>query len=165
MQKTGILVMVVVSIVAVGILLSFYGNQIVFEDLAKTVGKISYGNPLHISSEITSETSSGIYAVEIIDFEKGITVTAKIIDPFNSMIESEEISVERFEEKFTITDSGTYQLSLETTTEKEIQVFGVIGPEPDAGKKSVGFISFYLLIIGLIGMTIVAIYAIKNRRK
>ena len=69
MQKTGILVMVVVSIVAVGILLSFYGNQIVFEDLAKTVGKISYGNPLHISSEITSETSSGIYAVEIIDFE------------------------------------------------------------------------------------------------
>jgi hypothetical protein len=41
----------------------------------------------------------------------------------------------------------------------------VIGPEPDAGKKSLGFISLYILIVGLIGMVGVAIYAIKNRKK
>jgi hypothetical protein len=41
----------------------------------------------------------------------------------------------------------------------------VIGPEPDAGKKSLGFISLYVLIIGLIGMIIVPIYAIKNSKK
>ena len=44
-------------------------------------------------------------------------------------------------------------------------MYGVIGPEPDAAVKSIGFISLYILVIGLIGMVGVAIYAIKNRKK
>jgi len=164
MQKSGILFVIVGSIVGVGIILSFYGNQVIFEDLNKGEGQVKFGENLIIPVELdNTETQTGIYAVQIINFKEGIT--AKIVDPFDKEIESQLIDEEVFEGRFNIAVSGIYKLVIENTDEKEIKVFGVIGPEPDAGKKSLGFISLYILIIGLIGMVGVAIYAIKNRKK
>ena len=163
MQKSGILFVIVGSIVGVGIILSFYGNQVIFEDLNKGEGQVKFEENLIIPVELdNTETQTGIYAVQIINFKEGIT--AKIVDPFDKEIESQLID-EVFEGRFNIAVSGIYKLVIENTDEKEIKVFGVIGPEPDAGKKSLGFISLYILIIGLIGMVGVAIYAIKNRKK
>jgi len=164
MQKSGILFVIVGSIVGVGIILSFYGNQVIFEDLNKGEGQVKFGENLIIPVELdNTEIQTGIYAVQIINFKEGIT--AKILDPFDKEIESQLIDEEVFEGRFNIAVSGIYKLVIENTDEKEIKVFGVIGPEPDAGKKSLGFISLYILIIGLIGMVGVAIYAIKNRKK
>ncbi len=164
MQKSGILFVIVGSIVGVGIILSFYGNQVIFEDLNKGEGQVKFGESLIIPVELdNTETQTGIYAVQIINFKEGIT--AKILDPFDKEIESQLIDEEVFEGRFNVAVSGIYKLVIEDTDEKEIKVFGVIGPEPDAGKKSLGFISLYILIIGLIGMGGVAIYAIKNRKK
>lgn len=164
MQRIGILFVVVGSIIGIGIILSFYGNQVIFEDLIKGEGQIKFGENLTIPVELDSmKTQTGIYAIQIIDFKKG--VTAKILDPFDKEIESQSINEEAFEGRFDIAVSGIYKLVIENTDEKEIKIFGVIGPEPDAGKKSLGFISLYILIIGLIGMVGVAIYAIKNRKK
>ncbi|MDX1373773.1 MAG: hypothetical protein R3321_14965, partial [Nitrososphaeraceae archaeon] len=100
----GILVIIVVAIVGIGIGLSFYGNQIVFENLKTKVGTITLGKDLIVSSEIGKNSGGGIYAVEIIDYNENLIVHAKVVDPFNSMIESENISVERFEEKFDLTN-------------------------------------------------------------
>lgn len=156
--------MIVGSIIGTGIILSFYGNQVIFEDLIKGEGQVKFGENLIIPAELDStETQTGIYAIQIIDFKKGIT--AKILDPFDKEIEFQSINKEVFEGRFNIAVSGIYKLIIENTDEKEIKIFGVIGPEPDAGKKSLGFISLYILIIGLIGMVGVAIYAIKNRKK
>ena len=164
MQKSGILFVIVGSIVGVGIILSFYGNQVIFEDLIKGEGQVKFGENLIIPVELdNTETQTGIYAVQIINFKEGIT--AKILDPFDKEIESQLIDEEVFEGRFNIAVSGIYKLVIENTDEKEIKIFGVIGPEPDAGKKSLGFISLYILIIGLIGIVGVAIYAIKNRKK
>ena len=164
MQRSGILFVIVGSIVGVGIILSFYGNQVIFEDLIKGEGQVKFGENLIIPVELdNTETQTGIYAVQIINFKEGIT--AKILDPFDKEIESQLIDKEVFEGRFNIAVSGIYKLVIENTDEKEIKIFGVIGPEPDAGKKSLGFISLYILIIGLIGMAGVAIYAIKNRKK
>jgi len=164
MQKSGILFVIVGSIVGVGIILSFYGNQVIFEDLNKGEDQVKFGENLIIPVELdNTETQTGIYAVQIINFKEGIT--AKIVDPFDKEIESQLIDEEVFEGRFNIAVSGIYKLVIENIDEKEIKVFGVIGPEPDAGKKSLGFISLYILIIGLIGMVGVAIYAIKNRKK
>ena len=164
MQRSGILFVIVGSIVGVGIILSFYGNQVIFEDLIKGEGQVKFGENLIIPVELdNTETQTGIYAVQIINFKEGIT--AKILDPFDKEIESQLIDEEVFEGRFNIAASGIYKLVIENTDEKEIKIFGVIGPEPDAGKKSLGFISLYILIIGLIGMAGVAIYAIKNRKK
>ncbi len=164
MQRSGILFVIVGSIVGVGIILSFYGNQVIFEDLIKGEGQVKFGEDLIIPVELdNTETQTGIYAVQIINFKEGITT--KILDPFDKEIESQLIDEEVFEGRFNIAVSGIYKLVIENTDEKEIKIFGVIGPEPDAGKKSLGFISLYILIIGLIGMAGVAIYAIKNRKK
>jgi len=155
---------VVGSIIGVGIILSFYGNQVIFEDLIKGEGQVKFGENLTIPVELDNmKTQTGIYAIQIIDFKKG--VTAKILDPFDKEIESKSINEEVFEGRFDIAMSGIYKLVIENTDEKEVKIFGVVGPEPDVGKKSLGFISLYILIIGLIGMVGVAIYAIKNRKK
>jgi len=164
MQKSGILFVIVGSIVGVGIILSFYGNQVIFEDLNKGEGQVKFGENLIIPVELdNTKTQTGIYAIQIINFKEGIT--AKILDPFDKEIESQLIDEEVFEGRFNIAVSGIYKLVIENINEKEIKIFGVIGPEPDAGKKSLGFVSLYILIIGLIGMVGVAIYAIKNRKK
>ena len=156
--------MIVGSIVGIGIILSFYGNQVIFEDLIKGEGQVKFGENLIIPVELdNTETQTGIYAIQIINFKEGIT--AKILDPSDKEIESQAINEEVFEGRFNITMSGIYKLVIENTDEKEIKIFGVIGPEPDAGKKSLVSISPWILIIGLIGVVGVAIYAIKNRKK
>lgn len=163
MQRTSILFVIVGGIVCTGIILSFYGNQVIFEDLIKGEGQIKVGESLTIPADLDNkETQNGIYAIQLID-SKG--VKAKILDPFDVEIESQSINEEDFEGKFKITTSGIYRLVIENTNDKEVKLFGVIGPEPDAGKKSLGFISLYVLIIGLVGMIIVPIYAIKNRKR
>lgn len=164
MQRSGILFVIVGSIVGVGIILSFYGNQVIFEDLVKGESQVNSGGNLIIPVELdNTKTQTGIYAIQITDFKEGIT--AKILDPFDKEIEFQFINEEVFEGRFNIATSGIYKLVIENTDEKELKIFGVIGPEPDAGKKSLGFISLYILVIGLIGMVIVTIYAIKNRKK
>jgi len=164
MQRTGILFVIVGSIVSVGIILSFYGNQVIFEDLIKGDGQVKLGEDLTILVELDNvKTKIGIFAIQIINFKEGIT--AKVLDPLDREIESEIINQEVFEGKFNITRSGIYKLIIENTDEKEIKIFAVIGPEPDAGKKTLGFISLYILVIGLIGIVGVGIYAIKNRKK
>lgn len=158
------LFVIVSSTVGVGIILSFYGNQVIFEDLIKGEGQVKFGENLIIPVELdNTKTQTGVYAIQIINFKEGIT--AKILDPFDKEIESQSINEEVFEGRFNITIPGIYKLVIENTDEKEIKIFGVIGPEPDTGKKSLVSISPWILIIGLIGVIGVAIYAIKNRKK
>lgn len=165
MQKSNILLVGVGCLVSVGIVLSFFGNQMIFEDLAKSEGDIKVGNKLEISIELDETVNkNGIYAVQILDFKEGV-FSASVYDPFGIEIESQSINKEVFEGKFDIISSGTYLLVIESNSQDESKVYGVIGPEPDAGIKSIGFISLYILVIGLIGMVGVAIYAIKNRIK
>jgi len=164
MQKSGILFVIVGGIVGLGIILSFYGNQVIFEDLIKGDGQVKLGEDLVIPVEFNNiQTQNGVYAIQIIDFKKG--VTAKILDPFDKEIESQTINQDVFEGQFKIEEPGTYKLVIKNSDENEIKVFGVIGLEPDAGKKSLGFISLYILVIGLAGTVIVTIYVIKNRKK
>ncbi len=164
MKKTGILFAVVGSLIGIGIILSFYGNYVVFEELVKGDGEISSGEELIIEIQIDkTNTQSGIYAVQIIDF-KGQTVSANVLDPFNSIIESQSINEEVFEGYFEVTDSGTYKLMIENRGEA-VTIFGVIGPEPDEGKKSLTFISLYILVAGLFGMAGLAAYLVISRKR
>ena len=158
------LFVIVSSTVGVGIILSFYGNQVIFEDLIKGEGQVKFGENFIIPVELDNmKTQTGVYAIQIINFKEGIT--AKILDPFDKEIESQSINEEVFEGRFNITMSGIYKLVIENTDAKEIKIFGVVGPEPDAGKKLLVSISPWILIIGLIGVVGVAVYAIKNRKK
>ena len=164
MKKSGIFLAVVGGLVGVGIILSFYGNNVIFEDLIQKDGDVGSGQDLIVEVELdNTETQTGIYAVQIIDFESA-TVTASILDPFNTLIESQSINQEVYEGLFDVTTSGTYKLLIENRGE-QVKIFGVIGPEPDSGKRSLGIISLYILVMGLIGMFIVTVYIVINRKK
>jgi hypothetical protein len=164
-QRASVLFVIVGSILGTGMILSFYGNQIIFEELIKGEGLVKVGKSLTIQAEINnSKVHSGVYAIQVMDFKEG-TITAKILDPLDTEIKSKPINENVFEDRFDITLPGIYKLVIESGDEKEVQIFGVIGPEPDAAKKSLGFISLYILVIGLVGLVGVTIYVIKNRKK
>ncbi|MDH3677488.1 MAG: hypothetical protein OEQ12_04215 [Nitrosopumilus sp.] len=164
MKKSGILLAIVGGLIGVGIILSFYGNYVIFEDLVKGDGDIDTGKDLMIEVELDhTETKKGIYAVQIIDFENSL-VGVSILDPVDRVVESQSINEEVYEGLFDVSTSGTYKLLIENSGEK-VKIFGVIGPEPDSGKRSLGFVSLYILIIGLIGMVIVAVYLVISRKR
>ncbi len=164
MKKSGIFFIILSGLVGIGIILSVYGNYVIFEDLTQGYEDVGSGQDLVLEVELDhTKFQTGIYAVQIKDFESA-TVTASILDPSNTLVESQSINEEVFEGLFDVTTSGTYKLLVENSGE-QVNVFGVIGPEPDSGKKSLGFISLYILVMGLIGMLIVTVYLVINRKK
>ena len=165
MQKSSLLLIFVGALIGVGILLSFYGNQVIFENLAKTEGDVRVGEDLELTVDLDEAINKkGVYAIQIINFKKE-TISASIYDPIGIEIQSRQINQEVFEDTFDIISSGTYQLVIKNSEPEETRIFAVMGPEPDAGKKSLGFISIYVLVIGLVGMIGIGVYVIKNRRK
>lgn len=164
MKKSGIALVASGALIGIGIILSFYGNYIIFEDLAKTNGIINMESDLVLEVDLdNTKSKTGIFAVQIIDF-KDQTISISIIDPQNNVIETKTINEEAYEGIFDLESSGTYKLVVEKT-DNELTVSGVIGPEPDDWKRSLAFVSLYILVIGLIGMAIVAILIVINRKK
>jgi len=164
MKKSAIFLAIVGVLIGAGIILSFYGNYILFEELVQGNGEVFDGQDLVIEVELdSSKTKSGIFAIQILDYKEGM-VTASIIDPSNTTIESESVNQEVFEGLFEVTSSGNYKLLIENKGETA-NVFGVIGPEPDEGKRALSNISMYILVAGLVGMASVAVYIFINRRK
>ncbi|MFB5624656.1 MAG: hypothetical protein ACE5RP_07080, partial [Nitrosopumilus sp.] len=107
----------------------------------------------------------GIFAVQVMEFKEN-TISAKLLDPSNIEIISEKVNDEILEKEFDVFESGTYQLIIESNVDDEIYVTGAIGPLPDAGKKLIlSTISLSILIIGMIGLVIIGISGIKNRKK
>jgi hypothetical protein len=106
----------------------------------------------------------GVFAIQIMDF-KDNELSVRLIDPSGIEIVSQVINKETTEKEFEVSSSGIYKLIIDSTNNEEVHVFGAIGPVPDAGKKFLGFISIYVLIIGMVGLVLVGIYGIKKRKK
>ena len=165
MQKAGIGMIVSAVLIAVGLVLVVVGNQIILEGVSQGNGKVSSNQPLEILVYFDSQnTSTGVFAVQTMEL-KDNTLSVRVFDPFGIEIISQLINEETVEKDFDIIETGEYKIIIESASNEEIQVFGAIGPVPDAGKKSLGFISIYILIIGMIGLVVVGIYGIKNRKR
>ncbi|KEQ55850.1 hypothetical protein AAA799E16_00918 [Marine Group I thaumarchaeote SCGC AAA799-E16] len=165
MQKAGIILVASGALIVIGLILLAVGNQIILEGVYQGNGKISANQDLIISGEFNSEESPiGISAVQVMEF-KGNRISAKILDPFDNEIVSKNVDEETIEEEFDIFETGEYKLIIQSDSSEETQVFGAIGPLPDAGKKSLSFVSAYILIIGMVGLVGSGIYRIKSRKK
>ncbi len=163
MQKSGIMLVSSAALIVIGLILGVLGNQIILDGISQGTGKVSSSQTLSISVEFDSQkTTIGIFAVQIMEFEDNI-FSAKVIDPFDNEIISQTINEETIEKEFDVLETGTYILIIESTSNEEPIVFAAIGPLPDAGKKSLGFISIIILVIGMVGL-VVGIYGIKKRR-
>lgn len=165
MQKAGIILVASGALIVIGLILLAVGNQIILEGVFQGNGKINSSQDLTILGEFNSEVSSvGVFAVQVMEFKEN-TISARILDPFDNEIVSKNVDEETVEEEFDIIDTGSYKLIIQTNSNEDIQVFGAIGPLPDAGKKSLSFVSAYILIIGMVGLVGSGIYKIKSKKK
>jgi hypothetical protein len=164
-RKSGTLIVGSGILIIAGLFTLVLGNQAILEGIVQDNGMISSKQTLTISKDFDSQiTPIGIFAVQIMEFEEN-TFYAKILNPFDIEIISQEINEETVEEEFDVVDSGTYKLIIQSNNNEETQVFGAIGPIPDSGKKALGFIPVYMIVAGMVGLAVVGIIEIKNRKR
>ncbi|MDH3658003.1 MAG: hypothetical protein OEM77_07720 [Nitrosopumilus sp.] len=165
MQKLAIMLVVSGALIVIGLVMLVIGNQIVLEGVSQGNGKVSLSQTLTISGDFDKqEISTGVFAVQVMEF-KDNTFSARVLDSSEIEIVSKEINEETIEEEFDVLETGAYKLIIESTSNEETHVFGAIGPLPDAGKKTLGFISVYVLVIGMVGLVGVGVYAVKKRKR
>ncbi len=164
MQKFGIIVVISGVLIVIGLVLLAFGNQVILEGVNQGNGKVSLNQDIIISADFNSqESSAGVFVVQIMEFKEN-TFSARILDPFDIEIESQSINQETFEKEFGIFENGNYKLVIQSNNDEEAQVFGAIGPLPDESKKSLSYVSVYVIIIGMSGLLVMGIYKIKNRK-
>lgn len=153
------------AVIIIGLFLLVLGNQSILEGVIQDNGVVSSEQAFSISNNFDSQTTPiGVFAVQITEFREN-TFSAKILDPLDIEITSHQINDETIEEEFKVIDSGTYKLIIQSNSNEETLVFGAIGSLPDSGKQILGFIPVYVIIAGMLGLAIVGILGIKNRRR
>lgn len=165
MQKSGLFLLIVGALIIVGMALSFYGSQIITEDLVTEQTDLISGGEFEIFAELDPMISEhGVYVVQTTNFEEN-AIRVKISDPFGSQLVSKTIPTESFENRFEISAKGEYHIFIENEGKQDTTVFLAIGHLPDSSKLSVGITGFYILIVGMIGIAGLVILTIKNKRK
>ena len=153
-------------LIVVGLATSVIENQVTLEGITQGNGKVSVSEIVTISVELDkNETPMGIFAVQIMEYKEN-TFSAKILDPSGMEILSEKINEDTIEQEFEIFDSGNYELIIQSSDDKESYVAGAIGPIPDADNQIIfSTISIICTILGMIGLVIIAIWEIRNKRR
>ena len=166
MQKSGLIIVICGLLIIAGLAVSVVENQITLEGIKQGNGKVTSSETVTVSVEMDrEETQIGIFAVQVMEFKEN-TISAKILDPSNIEIISQEVNEDILEEEFEVIESGTYQLIIQSSDDGEIYVAGAIGPIPDADKKLIlSYVSLTILIIGMVGLAITGIIGIKNRKR
>jgi hypothetical protein len=165
-QKSGLIIVILGLLIVTGLIVSIVGNQITLEGINQGNGEVSSTQTVTISVDIDMEkTPIGIFAVQVMEFKEN-AISIKILDPSDTEIIFQEVNEDTIEEKFDVLETGTYQLVIQNSNDEGIYVTGAIGPLPDASKKNIiSIISTSTLLIGMIGLVVIGIYGIKNRKK
>jgi len=165
-QKAGLMVVIAGILIVSGLIISVLGNQLTLEGIVQENGKVSSTQTVSISADFDADnTQIGIFAVQIME-SKESTTYAKILDPSDIEIISQKVNEDTIEREFDITETGTYTLLIQGSSDEEIFVTGAIGPLPDTDKKFIiSIISTSVLIIGMSGLVMIGIYLIINRKR
>ena len=166
MQKGVLLIVIFGILIVAGLATSVLENQTTLEGIIQGNGRVSTSEIVTISVDFDKdETPVGIFAVQIMEFKKN-TFSAKILDPSGIEIISEKINEDTLEQEFRVLDSGNYELIIQSSDDKESYVAGAIGPLPDADNKFIfSTISTVCIILGMIGLVIIAIVEIRNKKR
>jgi hypothetical protein len=165
-QKAGLMVVIAGVLIVSGLIISVLGNQLTLEGIVQENGKVSSTQTVSISTDFDADnTQIGIFAVQVME-SKESTTYAKILDPSDIEIVSQKVNEDTIEREFDITETGTYTLLIQGSSDEEIFVTGAIGPLPDTDKKFIiSIISTSVLIIGMSGLVMIGIYLIINRKR
>lgn len=165
MQKAAIMLIITGALVAAGLGLVVFGTQAVLEGVSQGDGMVSRSEPLVIEAEFDADdTDTGVFVVQIPEFE-GDTFSASVIGPSDTELASQNVDADTIEKEFDIVQSGTYRLVIESSSGEDAAAIGAIGPLPDAADKSIGFLAIYVLIVGMAGLAVTGIVAIRGKKR
>ena len=158
-------------LVIVGILISvgtaflFYGSQSITADIVIQEGEIDKINSMRIDTTLDPEINvKGVFAVQTLEENKE-EISATVLDPFGNEIITSSINQNSFEEIFEITVNGIYALVIETESDDVINIVGGIGHVPDGSSYSISIIGFLMLLSGMIGVLVIGIILVRERKK
>ena len=165
MAKAGKFLVAVGILIGIGAAMLFLGSQAITSDIIIQEGQIDGEHQIEIQANLDPETNlEGVFVVQTTEgVEVSLTVT--ILDPSKHEIESSSILTNSFEDYFSIVESGTYTLVIETTGDDLINVVGGIGHVPDASAYSISMIGFAMLSIGMIGVVVVGIIMVRQKKR
>jgi len=165
-QRSGLIIVILGLFIVSGLIVSIFENQITLEGINQENGKVSITEKLTIPVDLDmGKTPVGVFAVQIMDVRKN-TFSVKVLDPSDIEIISQQIDEDTTEDEFDVLETGTYKLLIESSSDDEIYVAGAIGPLPDPDKKIImSIISTSLIVIGMIGLGVIGMYGIKNRKR
>ncbi|MDE1867067.1 MAG: hypothetical protein KGI08_05085 [Thaumarchaeota archaeon] len=165
MSKSKTILIISGILVIIGILISFSQSETEMNSLASVQQSLTTNTSMNVSKSLDPiESKDGAYSVQISDFKDGDSINVSVIDPNGSIITTKSIIKNSFQENFTISSTGTYELKIQNTAPQDIQVLGIIGYYPQ-GATLLDALSIIVLIVGLSGLAIGMMYFIKNRGK
>lgn len=165
MAKASKFLVIIGILIGIGAALLFLGSQAITSDIIIQEGQIDTKNDLKIEAKLNPEINSE--AVFVVQTMEGIEVSLSvtILDPNNIEIITNSIITNSHEDYFDISESGTYTLLIETTNDDVVDVVGGIGHVPDASAYSISMIGFVMLLSGMIGVIVVGIILVKQRKQ
>ncbi len=165
MAKSRSILIVSGILVIAGILISFFQSENEMNSIATSQQNLSIGSSMNVSKSLDpAESKDGVYSIQISDFKNGDILSVNVIDPQGNSIITKSITKSPFQENFTVSLAGTYELKIDNISQRDLQVLGIIGYYP-RGATLLDVISVIILIVGLSGLAIGMMYFIKKRGK
>lgn len=165
MAKAGKFLVAIGVLIGIGAALLFIGSQAITSDIIIQEGQIDDTIKLELQANLDPEINSeGVFVVQTMEGVE-ISLQVSILDPSRHEIKVNTVVTNSFEDRFDITESGMYTLVIETTNDMEVSVVGGIGHVPDASAYSISVIGFAMLLIGMIGVVVIGIILIRQRKQ
>ncbi len=165
MQKSHIVILIAGMLVAVGMVMSYYGASLVTQDVTYNEAILNGTAPIQITKELDPSISdTAVFVVQSEGFADA-SLVAKLYDPSNQIITTERIEQKNTEEEFAIAEKGTYRLELEN--EKQTEAHAIIGLThmPDRIIISLNYLGQMFILSGFAGVVVSGIFALKSRKK
>lgn len=166
MHKSGLIIIILGLLIVTGLVVAVVGDRITLEGITQGNGQVDTAQTVTITSDLDRrDTPTGVFAVQAMEFREG-TLTATVVGPSNTEITSHTLDTDTIEHEFDVSETGTYQLIIQSSDDQEVYVAGAIGPLPDAAKKLVtSIVSSACIISGMLGLVVIGILGIKNKRR
>ena len=165
MAKATKFLVIIGALIGIGAALLFAGSQAITSDIIIQEGQIDGINKVEIAADLDPEINSeGVFVVQTMEGSE-VSLSIKILDPQDKEIITNSVVTNSFEDYFDITEPGIHTLVIDTTNEMAVNVVGGICHVPDASAYSISMIGFALLLIGMLGVVIVGIILIRQRKK
>lgn len=163
LKKFQILLFIGGALVAVGMVISFYGSKLATSDLSVSEGVIESNSSLEITKELDPLVAKkGVYVIQVENPQGGLD--AVLYDPAGNQIISQKVSEKSTERSFDIVGKGSYKLVLENKGAQASAVIGITHM-PQQQTLAINVLGQSIILAGFVGVVIAIIYVVINKKR